>query len=87
MIVCSLLLLSKGAVEVYPNESDKPPLGSGLNQPATVCLLRCYARDRTGARLHDSEVIGVADNDTLQTTESYNYYYYTALKRTLLTLH
>lgn len=31
---------------VYPDESNKPPVGKGLNVPAQISLENCYARDK-----------------------------------------
>jgi hypothetical protein len=43
------------AVEVYPDESVKPALGKGLNQPATVTLLNCLPRNRDGSIRSDDK--------------------------------
>ncbi|KAI8853150.1 nuclear protein 96-domain-containing protein [Chytridium lagenaria] len=41
-------------IEVYPNEDDKDPVGTGLNVPAEVQLEQCWARDRkTGEVIED----------------------------------
>ena len=34
----SVVRLSKGSVEVYLDDADKPEIGDGLNKPATVCV-------------------------------------------------
>ena len=33
----AVVRLSKGSVEVYLDDADKPDIGDGLNKPATVC--------------------------------------------------
>jgi len=37
--------LAAGSVEVYPESSNKPPVGEGLNKPATITLLKIFKTD------------------------------------------
>jgi len=38
---------------VYPNESDKPTVGEGLNKPAEITLFKCWAIDKKTNRPTD----------------------------------
>jgi nuclear pore complex protein Nup98-Nup96 len=39
-----IVVLSPGEVIVYPNQSMKPPVGSGLNKPASIVLYGCLPK-------------------------------------------
>jgi nuclear pore complex protein Nup98-Nup96 len=40
-----IISLATGSVEVYPESSDKPPVGEGLNKPAVITLLKIFKID------------------------------------------
>jgi len=40
-------------IVVYPNESDKPIVGEGLNKPAEITLFKCWAMDKKTNRPTD----------------------------------
>jgi len=39
-----IIVLNPGEVVVYPNQSLKPPVGVGLNKPASVVLFGCLPK-------------------------------------------
>lgn len=45
-IMGKLVIIEERTVVVYPDESEKPPEGQGLNVPAVVKLERCYSIDK-----------------------------------------
>ncbi|KAL4426686.1 hypothetical protein ABPG77_004742 [Micractinium sp. CCAP 211/92] len=50
--------LSKGSIEVYLDEANKPEVGHGLNKPAEVTMLRVHKLDReTGKPTADPEAV------------------------------
>ncbi|KAK2078505.1 hypothetical protein QBZ16_003345 [Prototheca wickerhamii] len=42
----AIVSISRGSVEVYLEGPDKPPVGTGLNRPAEVTMLRVHKMDR-----------------------------------------
>lgn len=51
-ILPSILLVEHGEIVVYPDSTQKPPIGKGLNKPASVVLYGCMPKPRT--KLTDS---------------------------------
>jgi len=43
----ALVHIRSKVLEVYPDETEKPPEGTGLNQPATVSLLKVFKIDKS----------------------------------------
>lgn len=41
-----VVVLNPGEVVIYPNQEVKPPVGSGLNKPASIKLYGCHPRTR-----------------------------------------
>ena len=54
----SIVVLAQGSVDVYPDDSEKPPVGRGLNCPAVITLNGVYKMDKaTGKPTKDPELV------------------------------
>lgn len=54
----SIVNLSRGAVEVYLDDENKPEVGDGLNRPAEVTMLKVFKIDKeTGRPTQDPESV------------------------------
>lgn len=54
----SIVVLAQGSVDVYPDDSEKPPVGRGLNRPAVITLNGVYKMDKaTGKPTKDPELV------------------------------
>lgn len=42
--LAELVLLGPGEVVVYPNQTEKPPVGVGLNKPASITMYGCHPK-------------------------------------------
>eukprot|EP00873_Tetraselmis_striata_P038858 jgi/Tetstr1/459122/TSEL_004570.t2 len=54
----AIVHISHRELEVYPEDSDKPPAGDGLNKPARVTLLKVFKMDKaTGKPSTDEKAV------------------------------
>ncbi|KAJ3105705.1 hypothetical protein HDU97_007682 [Phlyctochytrium planicorne] len=51
----SVVILRHKAVDVYPDDNEKDPVGTGVNVPAEVQLERCWAIDKKTGKIIDDE--------------------------------
>lgn len=51
----SIIEFRPGEVEVYPDETNKPPVGRGLNKPAVIVLENIFPKDRKTGQLKKDE--------------------------------
>jgi len=54
----AIVALAQGSIDVYPDETTKPPVGNGLNRPAVITMLNIFKLDKaTGLPTKDPELV------------------------------
>lgn len=54
----SIIELSRGSIEVYLDDNEKPDVGFGLNRPAEITMLKVFKTDKaSGKPIKDPEVV------------------------------
>jgi len=48
----SIIIFKDRTIEVYPNDTNKPPIGQGLNKPAEISLFHCWPKNK-GSNVYD----------------------------------
>ncbi|KAJ3024711.1 UNVERIFIED_CONTAM: hypothetical protein HDU68_007869 [Siphonaria sp. JEL0065] len=51
----TIVLLKHKVIEVYPDETEKDPVGMGVNVPAEVSLERCWVIDKSTGHIIDDD--------------------------------
>jgi hypothetical protein len=66
-----LVIFHSKEIEVYPDESKKPPVGHELNKPAVITLQKCFPKDKSGKRLNAPEDITRFENKLKHQTQKF----------------
>jgi hypothetical protein len=66
-----LVIFHSKEIEVYPDESKKPPVGHELNKPAVITLQKCFPKDKAGKRLTAPEDITRFENKLKHQTQKF----------------
>lgn len=71
LAIDDLVIFHSKEIEVYPDESKKPPVGHELNKPAVITLQKCFPKDKSGKRLTGPEDITRFENKLKQQTQKF----------------
>jgi hypothetical protein len=66
-----LVIFHSKEIEVYPDESKKPPVGHELNKPAVITLQKCFPKDKSGKRLTAPEDMTRFENKLKHQTQKF----------------
>ena len=71
LAIDDLVIFHSKEIEVYPDESKKPPVGHELNKPAVITLQKCFPKDKAGKRLTAPEDITRFENKLKHQTQKF----------------